>query len=121
MLNKISLIIGIIFIIYPCIYFIINNTTSITGYEILGTSGMIEYNGKRVASDYEYEKNIYQSKDGKWYYKGDIYPYEYIDPSNIIVRNTAKVLGWFTILPLLTPIIFLVGVIFVILSLCGVI
>lgn len=120
MLNKISLIIGIIFILYFLTYFIINNTTHITGYEILGASGIVLYNKKTVGSDYEYEKYIYQNDNGEWINKNDIRPHKYVDPSNTIVRIIAKIISYFAIMPFLSLIILITGVILTIFGLCGI-
>lgn len=117
MLNKIFIIVGIIFILYPLMYFIINKITHITGYQILSESGTILYNNKIVGANYQYEKYIYKNDDGKWVSKNDIKSHEYVDPSNTKVINTAKILSYFSILPFLSPIMFIVGIILTILGL----
>mgnify|MGYP006897110685 CR=1 FL=1 len=120
MLNIKFFILGILIIFISLIYFLINKTSHITGYKILGESGMVTYNSKTVATDYQYENGIHQNEEGKWVNKNDIRPNEYVDPSKITVRKIANILSGFGAVLLLSPLIFLVGVIITICSLCGV-
>jgi hypothetical protein len=120
MLNKVFLIIGIIFIILPFISFILNETTHITGFAVLGASGYATYNGKIIGSDWDYENNIHKNEEGIWVDKNDFTQREYVDPSEKLIRKLGKILPPFFIISMFFPLLFLGGAILIILSLYGV-